>query len=160
MPTNEERRIAPIPLPAASFELRDLLKGLDQAVSVKNVEEHPERIAKAIVEAASEDSKLVLANLNRQAVPVGAKMVEVETVYVEGEEPIVGETPVFEPADAETGEEASKMKYNAKALVGADAVAREEPAPSLSEVAAEDVEEDAAEDVEEDAATAKDKSKG
>lgn len=139
MATNEEDRIAPIPLPAGSFELETLRKNLDSAVSVKNREQHPERIAKAIVASADETTKKVLAGGDRQAVPIGAKIIETETVYAEGEEPVKGETVVFTGVDAKSGEEAATMKYEPETVEDAAANQPEEAPPPLSELAKEAV---------------------
>lgn len=107
---DDEKRIAPIPLPAGSFDLQELQEKLDHAVSVKDVEQHPERINKAIAECIATPELLTRAD--EQAVPFGATEVEDEIVYVEGGEPVKRKTYAFDAADAKSGEEAARMAYD------------------------------------------------
>ncbi|MES2903266.1 MAG: hypothetical protein V4696_03690 [Pseudomonadota bacterium] len=109
MPDTEDKRIAPIALPANSFDLQELEKKLGAAVSVKDHEQHPERVAKAIADCA--ENKEVLANASRPVIPPGAVEVEREIVYAEGQEPVKGKALAFQGVDAESGTEASKMRY-------------------------------------------------
>jgi hypothetical protein len=115
-------RIAPIALPAGSFELGELQKALETAVGGKDVEQHPERINKAIVSTIAQPE--ILANADKPAIPFGAEEVDREQVYREGDEPVKTKALAFKPVKAEDGEAASKMSYvrDAKSdkIVGTD----------------------------------------
>lgn len=151
--TNEEKGIPAVSLPAGQFELKDLEKALDSAVGVKDRDQHPERINKAIVDTIQNPE--LLANLDRPSVPTGASLRETELVYVEGTEPVKAESVVFDPVDAKDGEEASKMRYDPRgeatdkplgAEIAEDAAraGEGEQTASLSELAHDAVESDTA----------------
>lgn len=102
-------QIAPIALPAGSFEARDLQKALDGAVSVKDAEKRPERINQAIVNTILQPE--ILANADLPAIPFGAEEVDRKIVYREGDDPVDGKAVAFTPVKADDGEAASKMSY-------------------------------------------------
>ena len=132
----DEKRIAPIPLPAGSFDVLELRKNLDAAVSVKNVETHPERINEAIVKSASETTQKVLANATKPAIPEHARVVERK----DGDETVEGVS--FKPAkDAETGADAAAMEYERSDTNVEETAEVEQPTP-IAEIAAEKVEEE------------------
>jgi hypothetical protein len=121
--TNE--RIAPVALPAGQFELTKLHAALETATSGKDREQHPERIAKAIVDTIHNPE--LLAALNAPAVPTGAELVDQGVVYAEGSDPVTRPVVAFTQVKAKNGTEASHMRY-------------EDDAPlTLSEQAAERV---------------------
>lgn len=103
-----DERIAPVSLPAGQFELGELQKGLEKAVSVQDREKHPERITQAIVDTIKNPELLIQNDL--PAVPAGASLVMgkevngVERDYV-----------AFDGVEAESGEDASKMRYEERA---------------------------------------------
>ncbi len=102
---DEEVRIAPVALPAGSFELRELEAALEHAVSDTNREKHPERIAKAIRETMVIPE--ILDNATLPAVPDGASVVEQKIVPPEGGEPEKRTYAAFDPVkedDAPKGE--------------------------------------------------------
>lgn len=105
-----EDRIAPVALPAGSFDIQKLQKELDKAVSVENREQHPERINKAI--AKTIEIPEILANVGKPPIPDGAVMTEQEMVYREGDEPVKRKVPAFKGVEAESGQEASRMRYD------------------------------------------------
>lgn len=146
---DENKGHGPVALPAGSIDAQLLHKELDKAVSVKNEDQHPERINQAIVNASSDLTKQVLANADKPAVPTGAKIVEQETVYVDGEDPVKTQGVAFLPAKgAESGAEAAKMRYvetGKGEVVATDEAIAAEPGDdqnagpaSLGELAAED----------------------
>lgn len=145
----DEDRIAPVALPAGSFEVLELRDELDKAVGVKGREKHPERINAAIAKCIKQPE--TLANLDTPAVPLGAKLVDQPIVYVEGQEPVTRDAIAFDAVEAKDGTEASGMRYehrrgNVDEVVATDKppgqpVELEDEPATLSEQAAEHVEE-------------------
>lgn len=116
----------PVQLPAGSVDAQKLLAGLEKAHSVKDENQHPERINKAIVDAASDSTRETIANADRPSVPFGAQVVDQELVYAEGAEPVKSKGVAFKPAKgAKSGAEAAEMRYEEDDK--GDVVATDEP---------------------------------
>lgn len=137
---DEANRVAPIALPAGSFDAAELEKALDAAVNVKDVEKRPERINKAIV--ATIEQPEILANSEADAVPFGAEIVDREIVYREGDDPVKAKAIAFKGVDAKSGAEAAKMSYvvddkdNVVGSTEAPAAVEMAPVSTLGSVAA------------------------
>ncbi len=129
----DEIVIAPVALPAGQFEVRELQKALDSAVSVKDVEQHPERCTKEIVKSIKNPA--LLARLTDTPVPLGAELIDQEIVYVEGQEPVKSKGIAFTPVDAESGEDAAKMRYYDRREGDETEVTTEPPSPAPSDEA-------------------------
>jgi hypothetical protein len=132
MAERNDERIAPVALPAGQFELGDLQKALDTAVSVKDREKHSERIIKAIADTIKNPELLVAGDL--PALPMGAELVEQDVTYVDGEDPVTRHVPAFTKVKAESGEEAASMRYAEPTAVEA---AEEDVPATLADQAAE-----------------------
>lgn len=112
----------PISLPANSFELSDLRKGLDAAIGVQDREKHPERIHETIMSTAQLPE--VLEAATRPAVPAGATATEIEIRERADAEPRKVQAYTFDAAEgAASGGEAAAMETDgrAAAIAGADA---------------------------------------
>lgn len=133
MADRNDERIAPVALPAGQFELTELQKSLESAVSVKDREKHPERIGEAIAKTIKNPELLVAADL--PALPEGAELVKTPIVYAEGQEPVERHVPTFTGVEAKDGAEAATMRYPSRGVAGTDE--QEEPAATLAEHASE-----------------------
>lgn len=122
-----EDRTTKVSLPSGSFELRDLGKALGKAIDVKDREQWPERINDAIVQTIVNPE--VLANYAAPSVPTGASLVEQEIDYGNGNVQ-TREVVTFDGVDAESGEDAAKMKY-AESRAGDETLVVDEGDPVL-----------------------------
>lgn len=126
----DEKGYPPVHLPAGSVDAQKLHKELETAYNVKDENQHPERVNKAIVNASSDTTREVIASATAPAVPFGAEVVEQEVVYADGQEPVKTQGIAFKAAkDAKSGAEAAEMRYVEDRK--GDVVATEEPVAAV-----------------------------